>query len=65
MSKKNAGNFTVLHAAQQQSSTCRNQKSLSMYLKFSVEENELTPSFQNRQEDALNFKNQTMFEKRK
>ena len=36
-----------------------------MYLKFSVEENELTPNFQNPQEDALNFKNQTMFEKRK
>ena len=37
-------------AAQQQTSTCRPQKSQSIYSKFSLEENELTPSFQNPQE---------------
>ena len=39
-------------AAQQETSTCRRHKSRSIYSKFSVEENELTSSFQNRQEVA-------------
>ena len=39
-------------AAQQQTSTCRHQKSHSIYSKFSLEENELTNSFQNPQEVA-------------
>ena len=39
-------------AAEQQSSTCRRQKSHSIYSIFSVEENELTPSFQNPQKVA-------------
>ena len=39
-------------AAQQQTSTFRRQKSRSIYSKFSVEENELTLSFQNPQEVA-------------
>ena len=39
-------------AVQQQTSTRRRQKSRSIYSKFSVEENELTPSFQNPQEGA-------------
>ena len=39
-------------AAQQQTSTCRHQKSGSIYLKFSVEVNELIPSFQNPQKVA-------------
>ena len=39
-------------AAQQQTSTCRLQKSSSIYPKFSVEESELTPSFQNPPEVA-------------
>ena len=39
-------------AAQQQTSTCRRQKSHSIYSKFSLEENELTNSFQNPQEVA-------------
>ena len=38
--------------AQQQTSTCRRRKSRSIYSKFSVEENELTPSFQDPQEVA-------------
>ena len=40
-------------AVQQQTSTRRQQKSRSIYSKCSVEENELTPSFQNPQEVAL------------
>ena len=39
-------------AAQQQISTCRRQKSCSIYSRFSVEENELTPGFQKQQEVA-------------
>ena len=39
-------------AAQQQTSTCRRQKSRSIYSKFSVEWSELTPSFQNALEVA-------------
>ena len=39
-------------AVQQQTSTERFQKSRSFYSKFSAEENELTPSFQNPQEMA-------------
>ena len=39
-------------ATQQQISTCRRQKSCSIYLKFDVEWSELTPSFQNPQEVA-------------
>ena len=39
-------------AAQQRTSTCRRQKSSSIYSKFSVEESEFTPSFQNPQEVA-------------
>ena len=39
-------------AVQQQTSTYRRQKSGSIYLKFSVEVNELTPSFQNPQKVA-------------
>ena len=42
-------------AAQQQTSTCRLQKSHSIYSKFSVEEIEVTPSFQNPQEVAKKF----------
>ena len=42
-------------AAQQQTSTCRRQKSRSIYSKFSVEENELASSFQNSQEMAKKF----------
>ena len=38
--------------AQQQTSTYRRQKSRSIYLKFSVELSELTPSLQNPQEVA-------------
>ena len=38
--------------SQHQTSTCGYQKSLSIYSKFSVEENKLTPSFQNPQEVA-------------
>ena len=45
-------------AAQQQTSTCRRQKSRSIYSKFSVEENELTPSFQNSQEVAQKLQKQ-------
>ena len=43
-------------AAQQQTSTCRRQKSRSIYLKFSVAENDFTPSFQNPHEVALKLK---------
>ena len=43
--------------AQQQTSTCRRQKSRSINSKFSVEENELTPSFQKPQEAAKNLQN--------
>ena len=39
-------------AGQQQTSTCRHEKSRSIYSKISVEQNELTPSFQNPQEVA-------------
>ena len=39
-------------AVQQQTSTCRRKKSRSIYSKFSVEQNEFTPSFQNPQEVA-------------
>ena len=39
-------------ATQEQTGTCRRQKFRSIYSKFSVEENELTPSFQNPQEVA-------------
>ena len=39
-------------AAQQQASTCRRQKSRSIYSKFNAEDNELTPSFQDPEEMA-------------
>ena len=39
-------------ASQQQTSTCRRQKSRSIYSKFGVEVNEFTPSFQNPQKVA-------------
>ena len=40
-------------AAQQQTSTYQRQKYRPIYSKFSVEQSELTPSFQNLQEVAL------------
>ena len=45
--KNNAGNLVYWFAAQQKLSTCRRQKSSSIYSKFSLEDNELTPRFQN------------------
>ena len=51
--KKSAGN---LIAAQQQTSTCRSQKSGSVYPKFSAEENELTLHFEDLQEVTQKLK---------
>ena len=46
ISKKMSGISLYWIAAQQKASTCRRQKSHSIYSKFRVEENELTLRFQ-------------------
>ena len=43
--------------AQQHTITYRRQKPQSIYSKFSVEENELSPSFQNIEENASKLQN--------
>ena len=50
-------------ADQQQTITCRRQKSGSLYSKFSVEWNELTPSFKTNRNWLKNCKDQILFQK--
>ena len=50
--KKTQVIFVYCFPVQEETSNFRHQKSCSIYSKCSVEENELTPSFQNLMEEA-------------